>query len=75
MMENTTMRERFESTGRSINSYARAHGLSRFSLSGVLDGIYTGKRKDKHVVRVIEQLHADGIWTEPLPWDDAPAAS
>jgi len=75
MAEKLSMREHFESTGRSITSYARAHGLSRFSLSNVLDGVYTGRRRDKHVVRVIEQLHKDGIWTEPLPWDDASAAS
>lgn len=75
MIEESNMRERFKSTGRSITSYAKAHDLSRFSLSNVLDGVYTGRRRDKHVVRVILQLHKDGIWTEPLPWDDAPAAS
>jgi hypothetical protein len=75
MQKEQTMRERFDSSGRSVVKYANAHGLSHHTVSRVLDGIYTGKRRDKNVVKVIEQLHADSIWIEPLPWDDTQTAS
>jgi len=72
--EETPLRQRFKSGGRAVNSYANARGISRHSLSKVLDGVYTGQRNDKHVRKVIEALADDGIWTAPLPWDNQEAS-
>ena len=71
MSKKKKLKDRFLASGRSVTNYARAYGFDKGALYRLLDGELTGKNFSAkgRIREMIVQLHADGIWTEPLPWE------
>lgn len=68
----TELRKKFEKSKFSVNAYCQAIGVTPPMLSGVLDGIYNGKKNHRSgAVRVIiKELKDDGLWEDELPWEE-----
>jgi len=68
----TPLRKRFEAKGFAVKAYAKAHGLRDDILSRILSGMFDGRRnrKGSGVRKAILQLKKDGVWTEPLAWEE-----
>jgi len=69
-----TLKERFDSRGFGVSSYARAYGVSHTILSLVLKGTYNGKHQNTKANggatrKIIAQLKQDKIWIGKLPWE------
>lgn len=67
-----TLKERFDSRGFGVTSYARAYGVGHSILSLILSGTYNGKYEGRNgdTRRIIAQLKNDKIWVGKLPWED-----
>ena len=70
-LKNMTLKERFDSRGFGVNSYAKAYGVGHSILSQVLSGVYSGKNSTENgkTRRIISQLKKDKVWIGPLPWE------
>lgn len=70
-LKEMSLRERFDSRGFGVNSYAAAYGVGHSILSQVLSGVYSGKNSTENgkTRRIIAQLKKDKIWIGPLPWE------
>ena len=66
------LRARFDARGYGVAKYARANRLDRSTLSRVLSGRLNGSRISKigNTRRAILALERDGVWLDPLPWED-----
>ncbi|MFW3412052.1 hypothetical protein ACN9J3_04885 [Aliarcobacter butzleri] len=66
-----SLKERFESRGFAVKSYAKAYGVTHPILSGVLSGIYNGKNSSENGAtrKIIMQLKKDKVWIGRLPWE------
>ena len=66
-----TLKERFDSRGFGVNSYAKAYGVGHSILSQVLSGVYSGRNSNENgkTRRIIAQLKKDKVWIGKLPWE------
>ena len=71
---NSSLRDRFNKRGFSVQKYATAYKLNHSTLSRVLSEELTGTGKNVSggaVRKIIAQLKNDKVWVGSLPWEVA----